>query len=99
MVGVRQWERAVGDGGGDDDGGDGLAVEQEAVEDVLELFDGGCVDLDEEAVFAGDAVALADLGQGSGEFGELGQLSGGGPDAGAKAVTGSPRAAGSMSRR
>jgi len=59
-----------------------LSVEQEAVEGLLELFDGGGVELEQEAVFTGDAVALGDLRQRLGKFGDVGELSGGGADAG-----------------
>jgi hypothetical protein len=38
------------------------------------------VHLQQEAVLAGDAVALGDLEQVGREFGDLGQLPGGGPD-------------------
>ena len=49
--------------GGDHDGADGLAVEQELVEDLLDLLHRRRVQLQQEAVFAGDAVALGDLRQ------------------------------------
>ena len=48
-------------GGGDHDGGRGVAVGEEPVEDGLEFLDGGRVQLDQEAVLSGDPVALGDL--------------------------------------
>src|SRR5205807_8880521 len=47
-----------------DDRRDGLAVEQELVQYRLKVRDRRCVHLDEEAVLARDAVALADLVEG-----------------------------------
>lgn len=50
-----------GDGGRDDDRADGLAVSQELVEYGFQALHVAGVDLEQEAVLAGDAVALADL--------------------------------------
>jgi hypothetical protein len=49
-----------------------LTVEQELVEDGFEGADGGYVDLEQKAVLARDAVALAHLGRPSGKLGDLG---------------------------
>ena len=59
-----------------------MPVEQEAVEGCLKVLDRGCVDFDQEAVFAGNAVTLRDLGQPGGQLGNLGKLPGGGADTG-----------------
>jgi hypothetical protein len=75
-----------------------LPVEQELVQDLLELVHRGSVHLDQEAVLAGDAVALGDLGQRLGELGDPGQMARCRADPG-EAVTGSPSAAGSTSIR
>jgi hypothetical protein len=61
----------VGYGRGHDEGAVGLPVDQELVEHCFEVLDGRYVDLEQEAVLAGDAVALADL---RGAFGQLGDL-------------------------
>src|SRR5919109_5151666 len=54
-----------------DDRGRGLAVDHEAVDELLEVLDVAHGRLHEEAVFAGDAVALDDLGRVAGELGDL----------------------------
>jgi hypothetical protein len=46
-------------------------VQQEPVEDVLEVLEDRHMELEQEAVLARDAVALADL---RGPFGQLGDL-------------------------
>jgi hypothetical protein len=50
------------DQAGHDDRSDRLAVQQEAIENCLEVLDGGGVDLDQKAVFPRDAATLRDLG-------------------------------------
>ena len=74
--GVAAW-----DWGGVDDRGCCLAVGEKAVEQFTELVDRAQVELEVEAVFPGDAVALADLLDLGGEFGDSGQLAWGGLDA------------------
>src|SRR5438128_6248251 len=56
----RQWPRL--DGRGMDDRRRRLAEDDEAVEDVLEIVQRAELEPDEEAVVAGDPVALDDLG-------------------------------------
>ena len=51
-----------------------MAVQQKAVEDDFEGFDGGHVDLWEEAVFTGDAMALATLRGTLRQLGDLAKL-------------------------
>src|SRR5262249_46547871 len=75
------WQAPWGDRGRHDEGGDGLPVVQEAVEGLLEVFDRCGVDLDEEAVFAADAMAFGDFGCFFGQGGDLGELPGGRADA------------------
>lgn len=80
--------------GGDDDRGDCLPVEQEAVEDVLELFDGGACTLTRKQsspVMRWHSVTCGSVWASSAMVDSL-------PVAGrmrASAVTGSPSAAGS----
>src|SRR5918996_6380140 len=57
-----------------DDRGRRLAVRDEAVDDLLEVLDRADVRLHEEAVLAGDAVALDDLGRVAREVGDRAQL-------------------------
>jgi hypothetical protein len=72
--------RSRRDRGGDDERAGGLAVHQQPVEHVLQGADGGDVNLQQEAVLAGDAVALADLREAGGQLGDLGKLPRPGPD-------------------
>jgi hypothetical protein len=53
-------------------------VNQESVEDALERLDAGHVDLEQKAVLARDAVALADLSGAFSQLGDLGYLAGAG---------------------
>ena len=57
-----------------DDRGRGLAEQHEAIEHGLEVVDRVQVELHQEAVVTGDAVALDDLGRLAGELGDAGQL-------------------------
>ncbi len=52
------------------------AVSQEAIEDSVELIDRWNVDLQDEAVIAGDPVTFDDLRDPVGEVGCLGKLAG-----------------------
>ena len=56
-------------------------MQQEAVEDAVELVHGREVDLEDEAVLAGDAVALHDFGDAPRQVRDLGQPAGIGADA------------------
>src|SRR4051794_18523881 len=67
-------------GRGLDDRGRGLAEYHEAVDDLLQVRDVAHRGLHEEAVLAGDAVALHDLGRVARELGHLGDLARGRPD-------------------
>src|SRR5919198_335881 len=62
------------DGGGLDDRRRRLAEHHEAVDDLLEVLDVAHRRLHEEAVLAGDAMALDDLGRLARELGDLGDL-------------------------
>ena len=75
--GSRERWVSAGDRRGVDQRCGGLAVDQEAVEEVAQLVDRAQVHLDVEAVFAGDPVALGDLRDLGGELGDPRQLAGG----------------------
>ena len=76
-----------------------LSEEEELVEDLLELPDGRRVDLEQEAVLAGDAVALGDLRAASRAVRAIFGSWPGRAGCGRTRSTGSPRAAGSTSSR
>jgi hypothetical protein len=57
-----------------DDGRRGLPVHEEAIEQGAELLDGAQVQLEVEAVLAGDVMALANLGDLLGELGDPREL-------------------------
>src|SRR5690349_10071820 len=57
-----------------DERGRRRAVEEEAVEEAIELVHRREVNFENEAVLAGDAVALDDFGDLPGEFGDPGEL-------------------------
>src|SRR6266498_1842691 len=76
---VERWV-APGDWRGVDQRCGRLAVGEEAVEQAAELVDRAQMDLEEEAVLAGDAMTLADLGDLGGKLGDPRQLAGGGLD-------------------
>ena len=78
---VLKRERARADGRRMDDRRGRLPVENEAVEDGFELLHGPEMELHEEAVFAGDPVALDDLRDLLGDLGDLVELARGGADA------------------
>src|ERR671923_2540384 len=62
---------AAGDGGGLDDRGRGLSVDHEAVDQLLKVLDVAHRRLHEEAVLAGDPMALDHLGRLARELGDL----------------------------
>src|SRR6266542_1067160 len=70
QVELADWQGPARDGCRVDDRGGRASQRREAVQDRLELLDRPQVQLQEVAVFAGDAVALGDLGQLAGDIGD-----------------------------